>query len=59
MEEPAPGGKLEALGGHGQGGLRKGPSVGMFIEKNMAGENAALTPRGFGDWPSAFESPAR
>lgn len=31
------GGKLEALGGHGQGGLRKGPSVGMFIEKNVLG----------------------
>lgn len=31
------GGKLQALGGHGQGGWRKGPSVGMFIEKNMLG----------------------
>lgn len=31
------GGKLQALGGHGQGGWRKEPSVGMFIEKNMLG----------------------
>lgn len=60
-EEPAPEWKTAGAGRARTGRPEERAKCGNVYWKERAGENPALTPRGFGfgNWPSAFESPAR